>query len=166
MHTNWFIFIEISVEIYKDHKILGCNKCNQRWIPPSSHKNNSFYCLQVIATSSGTLYHCIVLPKSDEADVETSSQVSDASCKFTGFSFTSVSCHCIRRVSAMRTYWRFFRKIAIFSSKLFCLTYFISIEKYPQLTYESNFSPRRLANPGEVSMDSNSLLEIGNLMQS
>jgi len=33
----------------------------------------------VIATSSGTLYHCIVLPKSDEADVETSSQVSGAS---------------------------------------------------------------------------------------
>ena len=87
-------------------------------------------------------------------------------CKFTSFPFTSVSCHWIWRVSAMRTYWRIFRKTAIFSSKLFCLTYFISIEKYPQLTYESNFSPRRLANPGEVSMDSNSLLEIGNLMQS
>ena len=62
-------------------------------------KNNSFYCSQVIATSSGTLYHCIVLPKSDEADVETSSQVSDASCKFTGFLFTSVS----GRDSALRT---------------------------------------------------------------
>ena len=33
---------------------------------------------QVIATTSGTLYHCIVLPKSDDdVDVETSSQVSD-----------------------------------------------------------------------------------------
>ena len=50
-------------------------------------KDNSFYCSQVIATSSGTLYHCIVLPKSDEADVETSSQVSDVSCKFTSVSF-------------------------------------------------------------------------------
>ena len=59
----------------------------------------SFYCSQVIATSSGTLYHCIVLPKSDEADVETSSQVSDASCKFTSFSFASVS----GRISALRT---------------------------------------------------------------
>ena len=85
-------------------------------------KNNSFYCSQVIATSSGTLYHCIVLPKSDEADVETSSQVSDASCKFTSFSFASVSF----RVSALRNDSRFFfRENATFSYKLFSFNFFL-----------------------------------------
>ena len=39
--------------------------------------NSKIFSFQVIATTSGTLYHCIVLPKSDDVDVETSSQVSD-----------------------------------------------------------------------------------------
>ena len=38
---------------------------------------SKIFLFQVIATTSGTLYHCIVLPKSDDVDVETSSQVSD-----------------------------------------------------------------------------------------
>ena len=79
-------------------------------------KNNSFYCSQVIATSSGTLYHCIVLPKSDEADVETSSQVSDASCKFKSFPLISVS----GRVLALRTLSQFFL-VKTFSSKFFLI---------------------------------------------